>query len=190
MRSNHQQVPNWPTDTKSHGFAALLCFVLLAGCARGDWPSLSDRLPDPQDRVLVRGEPSANAASQASSSPRPGETTATQIENLTETDAIALLRAVRAEVKSLQAEYTEAAAGYDLAAIPPQAGSRQELRHMWMNLQLQLTRVSQSARRLNDILFARNPLDTSLVKEANTLKASVQDFVAVESVRRPAPDAG
>lgn len=184
MQPYHQPAPGRRTGAKSFGFAAAFCCFMLAGCARGEWPSLSDKLPDPQERVLVRAEPTTHV------SPEPSTSVPGPDVIISETDAIALLREVRNEVKILQAEYAEAAATYDLAAIPPQAGSRQELRHMWMNLQLQLTRVSQAVSRLNDILFASNLLDASLLEEASTLKTSVQDFVGTETGRRPAPKAG
>lgn len=175
----HKFASRWNT-------AQIICTILaltVAGCAGGDWPSLSDKMPDPQDRVLVRAEPSLSGGERDSYA---GDNNSV----LTAADAESLLHEVRRDLKAMKADYEAAVSDYSAMGKDSDETNEQELRHAWLNTQLHLTRMSQTVSRLNAILFGKGEALKEVSVSAQAFKAEIDGYIASEKLIRPAPTAG
>ncbi len=124
----------------------------------GDWPNLSDRMPDPADRnrAIERADPSVTPRQQDTEPQTPAEAQElfVDVEN-------ALLTTRTAFDESWQ-RFRET----ENATI-----------HEWMEAQLALTRLSQTSSRLNIIIF-NEALDGSPVHaQARALKDQIDSVV-------------
>lgn len=141
--------------------SSIFIAVLLAGtaCTRsGDWPNLSDKIPDPAERsrVIERAE--------ASSEPRPA---AQAIAS--EQDAAQLMLDVINSLVQLEAEFNTAMATWKQNGGEPRTD--------WMSAQVAVTRLSQAASRLDEILFSEALEGSSTMAEALHLKTRVDATV-------------
>lgn len=143
--------------SQSSVFVAIL--LVLAACTRsGDWPNLSDKMPDPaeRNRVIERADPTSTprAAPQAVTS---------------EQDANRALADVLAALGNAEAEFNSAMEVWRLG--------EGEIRTNWMSAQLAVTRLSQTVSGLNGILFSTELEGSPAKQEAAQLKARVDAIV-------------
>ncbi len=139
----------------------LMALVVLAACSSGEkWPNLSDKLPDTaeRNRVLERSEPTA--------APRAEDTTP-----LSETDAMELLASIENSVKTAKKDFTAAMATWRSNTAVADARSN------WMGAQLAVTRLSQAASRVNNILFNADLKNGAAWASAQSLKDNVERLV-------------
>lgn len=161
---------------------ALLLFSLAAlpGCSsNGDWPSLSDKMPDPasRSRAVERADPSV--------APRVQEQMPTTL-----TEAKVLLASVTEDIKAAQEAYTQALRAFDGSGTNKNSPNDDERVHLWLEAQLALTRLSQTASRLDVILFNENLADTELGGRSRTTKSRIdaQVVAARQSLAAQKPD--
>ncbi len=127
---------------------ALLLFSLVAlpGCSsNGDWPNLSDKMPDPasRNRAVERADPSV--------APREQEQAPTTLA-----EAKTLLASVTADIEAAQEAYAQALKAFNDSGTNDDGPGDDEKVHLWLEAQLALTRLSQTASRLDVILFNEN----------------------------------
>jgi len=154
----------------SHRPICLLSLVLLAalpGCSsNGDWPNLSDKMPDPasRNRVIERADPSVT--------PREQDQPPASIE-----DAETLFNTIKADIETARSAFTLALEAFKSST---QAGSdtAEDKVHLWLETQLALTRLSQTASRLDAILFS----DELATSETNRRSREVKDRIDAEVV--------
>ena len=143
----------------SQSSSLLAILLITAACTRsGDWPNLSDKMPDPteRNRVIERAEPSTE--------PRPAPQAI-----VSEQDAIKLLSDTAAAIEAAEAEFNTA-----MNAWKQENG---EARTNWMSAQVAVTRLSQTVSRLNDILFSEALNGTDTWQKATELKDRVDLLV-------------
>lgn len=146
--------------------------LTLAACSRsGDWPNLSDKMPDPaqRERVIVQTDPSAQ--------PReiPDALTSEQ-------EALSLLEDITKSLSAARAEFERS-----MAAIEPTA---EDARIRWMSAQVAVTRLSQTASRLNAILFSDFLNGAEVQTTARRLKDETDQIVveARQTLAKSEPD--
>jgi len=158
-----------------------ICLLLLvstaamSGCSSsGDWPNLSDKMPDPalRGRTVERADPSVT--------PRPQEQAPT-----TSAEAETLLAAVAADIASAQETYAQA-----VAAFRASGENNGDSVHLWLEAQLALTRLSQTASRLDVILFNDNLASSELGLRSRAAKDRVdtQVVAARQALAAQKPD--
>lgn len=149
---------------------ALSCLFLVAGCGStsGNWPNLSDPLPDAseRERVIERANPSANTASPAPARGNP----------MTKSVAIKLLTAVKADVENANKAYLSAK-----AAINTATGEEKGI--AWHEAQLLLTRLSHTTNKLDSIIYAKKLKNEGFWTRALTFKTQQDEYVAAERQR-------
>lgn len=141
--------------------SSILVAILLvcSGCTRsGDWPNLSDKMPDPaeRNRVIERADPS--------SEPRPVPQAI-----VSEQDATQLLADTIDAVANAETNYE--------VAMQTWQQSEDEIRTSWMGAQLAVTRLSQTVSRLDEILFSQPLAGTATKETAAKLKERVDAIV-------------
>lgn len=141
--------------------SSIFVAILLAGtaCTRpGDWPNLSDKIPDPAERsrVIERADPS--------SEPRPTP----QVIG-SEQDAAQLMSDVENSLVQLEAEFNTAMATWKQNDGEPRTD--------WMSAQVAVTRLSHAASQLDEILFSKPLEGSSTMREALTLKTRIDAMV-------------
>ena len=137
--------------------------LLLSGCAGGTWPNLSDPLPDPasRERVVERAQPAPDRRVPDS---LPASTA----------EAEALLQDIRDTVQNERQTYQDTLNG--LQNSP--AGEAAIL--AWNGAQLALTRVSNSASRLEPLMALTEPAFNKTARAAKSLFDEVDGFVVAE----------
>ena len=140
--------------------SVFVAILLIGGaCARsGDWPNLSDKMPDPteRNRVIERANPSTG--------PRPSPNAI-----VSEADASQLLSVVVDAVADAEADFN--------TAMGVWRQGEGEARTNWMSAQLAVTRLSQTVSRLNEILFNSSLGGTPIAKNAAKIKTQVDALV-------------
>ncbi len=141
--------------------SSILVAILLvcSGCTRsGDWPNLSDKMPDPaeRNRVIERADPS--------SEPRPAPQAI-----VSEQDAAQLLADIVEAVAQAETNFE--------VAMQTWQQSENEIRTSWMSAQLAVTRLSQTVSRLDGIIFSQPLAGTDTKATASQLKGRVDAIV-------------
>lgn len=146
---------------------SLSCAFLLASCSgmSGDWPNLSDPLPDAseRERVLERGEPTPFIAPD----------TQTRGNPLTQSTAIKLLTAVKADSAQAKKVYLASKEAVDAAE-----GEEKEI--AWHETQLLLTRLSHNTDRLDSIIYADQLKPHNIWEQAKSFQSMIDVYVAAE----------
>ncbi len=152
------------TGSKSVSLFSLI-FVAACSSASGDWPNLSDPIPNAseRERVVERAEPTPLYAPEAPDRDNP----------LTQSVAIKLLTTVRAEVKRAKETYIASK-----GAIAREKGEEKEI--AWHEAQLKLTRLSHNADRLDSITYADQLKAENVWQQAQNLQAMTDSYVAAE----------
>ncbi len=146
---------------------ATACIALAACVNKEGWPNLSDRLPDTKERnrVIERANPSLE--------PRPQD-----MEPQTLQSANKLIADVKQASEALKLEFEDA---LNVARInAPNAGTdatKQEFAHLWFEAQLALTRLSQTANRLDPLLFNAAIKDSLIQSTAKQEKLAIDTYV-------------
>lgn len=143
------------------------CLFVGACVSRDGWPNLSDKLPDTAERsrVIERVDPSV--------APRPQD-----IEPQTPQTASSLIADVKQASEALKLEFEKALNTVRMNAT--QTGtdaSQQEFAHLWFEAQLALTRLSQTANRLDPILFDSAMKDSPVQSAAKQEKLAIDTYV-------------
>jgi len=145
----------------------LVSLAVLSGCSsNGDWPNLSDKMPDPasRNRVIERADPSI--------APREQDEVPTSLAN-----AETLFDTVSSDIEAAQAAFALALEAF-VNSKQPDSDTASDKVHLWLETQLVLTRLSQTASRLDAILF-NDELATS---ETGRLSKEMKDRVDTEVV--------
>lgn len=156
--------------------------LLLSACTsgNGDWPNLSDPVPDPseREREIVRSEipghipsgkpaPPSRPALTGEASPAP---TADQLP-ASEEEASDLLQAIKEALRDETLAYRKAKARI------ADAEEGDALQDAWFSAQLALTRLSRTASRLDTLLALEIP---RIVAEATAEAQIMERFVVGE----------
>ncbi len=146
---------------------SLVSLAVLAGCnSNGDWPNLSDKMPDPasRNRVIERADPSVTPREQdqVPASLTDAETLFATVSSDIETARQAFPLALEAFKKSMQADSETAS----------------DRVHLWLETQLALTRLSQTTSQLDAILFN----DALASSETGRRSREVKDRVDTEVI--------
>jgi len=146
----------------------LVSVAALPGCSsNGDWPNLSDKMPDPasRNRAVERANPSVTPRTQD---------TAPQ----TQEDARALVNSVVQDSETLGAEFEKIFRRVEEASLASDGDLTIETyRHLWFEAQLALTRFSQASSRLDSILFNTELDGSDVWKQASDRKKNIDAFV-------------
>lgn len=131
----------------------------------GEWPNLSDPIPDASERnrVVERSRPAAPIAVEA-----PANDSA-----MTGADATQLVTSVTQQVEKARKLYVSAK-----KEIETKAGEEKLI--AWHEAQLLLTRLSYSIEPLDSVLLAEKLKGQAAWKSANLLKKKVDIFVSGE----------
>ncbi len=156
--------------------------LLLSACSsgKGDWPNLSDPVPDPseREREIVRSEipagvsdgtplsPDRQALSGEASPAPTGDPVPTSEE-----EAADLLMAIKEALRSETLSYRQAKARI------AEAEEGDALQDAWFSAQLALTRLSRTSSRLDTLLALEIP---RIVAEATTEAQIMERFVVSE----------
>lgn len=144
---------------------SLIFLALLPGCGMGgDWPNLSDRMPDPatRARVIDRADPSV-APRELDAAPQ------------TPTDAQALLAEIEQAIRVAQGDFETSMQSFETSRMA--TGGDSDALHSWMEVQLMLTRLSQTASRLDAILFSTPLSGTAVHAAARETKDRIDTLV-------------
>lgn len=144
---------------------SLISMTALAGCSStGDWPNLSDKMPDPatRARVIERAGPSIV--------PREQDRVPTSTA-----EAEALLATVTIDVAAAQQTYSQA-----LGAFKNSGSADSDKVHLWLEAQLALTRLSQTISRLDAILFDETLAKSELGGRAKAQKQKTDALIVAE----------
>ena len=153
----------------------LVSLMALAGCSsKSDWPKLSDKMPDPasRNRVIERAD--------ASVAPRAQDQAPTTLA-----EAEALFTAVTADIETARGSYAKA-----LKAFSDSGPNDSDKVHLWLEAQLALTRLSQTASRLDVILFNEKLVSSQIGGHSLELKGRIDTEViaARQSLAVQKPD--
>lgn len=142
-----------------------LFFVSACSGTGGDWPNLSDPLPDAseRERVLERAQPTKNSAPSTTERDNP----------MTVTVAIKLVTAVQADIENAQKKYLDVK-----NAITTAEGEEKEI--AWHEAQLLLTRLSHTADKLDSIIYAKQMKSENVWARASQIKNTHDTYVAGE----------
>jgi len=144
-------------------YVTALCGALTAcSSLSGDWPNLAEPYPDAseRERVIEQAYP-AEPISVESNHP------------LTRSTAFKLLQSTRARFETAKTEYLAITA--ELANL-----TGDEKVDLWNEAQLSLTRLSQTASRLDSITHADILKNTPVKEKATTLKNEWDVFLVTE----------
>ncbi len=144
-------------------FLLILAFImpLMAACSGGgDWPNLSDRMPDPAERnkVIERTD--------VTTTPRPIDEQPQSPQS-----AAALLANVQGDLDVMTV-------AFEAAMQTWRDGEEPEVRDLWMGAQLAVTRLSQTSSRLDTIILSEALDGSAVVAEALAVKAQIDETVA------------
>jgi len=145
----------------------LVSLAVLSGCSsKGDWPNLSDKMPDPasRNRVVEHADPSI--------APREQDQVPTSIA-----DAKALFDTVSSDIKTAQEAFAFALEAFKNSK-QPNSDTASDNVHLWLETQLTLTRLSQTVSRLDAILFN----DALTASETGRLSRELKDRVDTEVI--------
>lgn len=131
----------------------------------GDWPNLSDKMPDPATRARVI-ERVGSAAQPRSIESAP----------VTTEQAETLLQSVQAAAADGANLLNEAFRVLD----DRMAENDQEAMHLWLEAQLALTRLSHTASRLDPIIFSADLLASDVHKKSRAEKDRI-DAIVIEA---------
>lgn len=144
-------------------YVAVLCGALTAcSSLSGDWPNLAEPYPDASERERVieqayPAEPITNENNQP----------------LTRSTAFKLLESTRARLEAAKTNYLAIT-----TKLANPAGD--EKNDLWNEAQLSLTRLSQTASRLDSIIHTDILKDTPVLEKATTLKNEWDIFLVTE----------
>ena len=146
------------------GFAGFLSACTGAG---GDWPKLTDPLPDPtaRERVSVTSEPELAE-----------ESVIPTITTISAEEAQQILGAAEETLAALQAEYQQT-----LKAIAGKEGEAWQ--DAWHTAQLALTRLSQETAVLDPIANSTIEAFTEIAERASSLRRNIDSYVIAERQR-------
>lgn len=133
---------------------------LIAACSsNGDWPNLSDRMPDPAERnkVIERTD--------VTTTPRPIDEQPQSPQS-----AATLLANVRDDLDV-------AKAAFDAAMQTWRDSEEPDIKSLWMGAQLAVTRLSQTSSRLDPIIVGEVLQGSKVVADALTTKAQIDEIV-------------
>ncbi|MCJ9428224.1 hypothetical protein [Kordiimonas marina] len=161
-------------------FPLVLCGLLAACAGRGDtWPTLSEPLPDQSARTKPL-HPAKKPADQqrASTHAEPAAPTRRTEDTLPKTaaEADALLTEIKTDLKADTLAYREAVAKVDEAAAEARLDA-------WYDAQAALTRLSQTASRLDKLIAATDPALASVAEAAESQAGIIEKFVVDERQR-------
>ena len=143
----------------------MMLMMAFAGCSStGDWPNLSDKMPDPatRTRAIERADPSI--------APRVEEKVPTSLA-----EAEALLATVTTDAGAARETYVQALEVFNNAGP-----DNNDKVHLWLEAQLALTRLSQTISRLDVILFDDGLATSELGERAKAQKQDIDALVVAE----------
>lgn len=134
---------------------------LVTACSSGgDWPNLSDRMPDPTERnkVIERTD--------VTTTPRPIDEQPQSPQS-----AATLLANVRSDLDTMSSAFETAMQAW-------RGSGEADSKDLWMGAQLAVTRLSQTSSRLDPIILSEVLKGSAVVAEAQTAKAQIDEIVA------------
>jgi len=148
-------------------YAMISTVCLLGACSRasGNWPNLSDPLPDTteRERAVSRAAPAEHIAPEPVDPHSP----------MTKSVAIKLVIAVKAEIEKARKIYLASK-----AAINHETKEDQEI--AWHDTQAMLTRLSYTTERLDSVIYANQLKNAPVWENAQHMKNDVDGYVAKE----------
>ncbi|WP_262693177.1 hypothetical protein [Kordiimonas aquimaris] len=152
----------------------LLLIAALTACISacsmsGDWPNLSDKIPDASERVRVVEQASISNAPK----PKPEPALASAA------DAQARLADITVAINTAQEAYNKALSTYEASVRETNVNGT----HLWLEAQLALTRFSQTVSTLNEIIYSASLNATSPVSNAHEAKKAFDQIVIAERQR-------
>lgn len=179
--SSPREIKAFVVIMRGNFVSGFILAAMLAGCSigGGDWPNLSDPLPDPKDRErqIERAEaqapvdpnlplPASRPGMKGAVPKAPTEDTAPT----TESEAATLLKDIKESLRLETLAYREAKAQISGA-------EGEDLQDRWFAAQLALTRLSSTASRLDALIGFEAP---EIAAQANTEADILEKFIVAE----------
>lgn len=153
-----------PTGLKT---VSLACLLMLAACGSmsGDWPNLSDPLPDAseRERVLERLQPVLPSA----------KPTREAAEPITKESAARIVAEAKTQITEAKTLYLKAKKSLAVAT-----GEEKEV--IWHEAQLLLTRFSYTSNQLDSVLYSDVATSERVWQQAQELKLKTDEYAAAE----------
>ena len=149
----------------------------LSACAvSGEWPNLSDKIPDASERIRVVEIAAASAV------PEPAPTPV-----VSATDARVRLAEITTSIDAAKGAYNEALASYTASTNDSALNGT----HLWLDAQLALTRFSQTVSTLDQIIYNDSVKGTAPASAAAETKKTFDQIVVAErqNLERIKPEA-